>query len=39
LAELETENRKLRERIDAVRERVRTLNARLAFLERGSGAS
>ena len=39
VAELEGENRQLRERIDAARERVRTLNARLAFLERGSGAS
>jgi chromosome segregation ATPase len=38
VAELETENQQLRERIDAARERVRTLNARLAFLERG-GAS
>ena len=35
VADLETENRMLRERIDAARERVRTLNARLAFLERG----
>lgn len=39
VAQLEGENRQLRERIDAARERVRTLNARLAFLERGSGAS
>jgi hypothetical protein len=35
VADLETENRMLRERIDVARERVRTLNARLAFLERG----
>jgi len=38
VVELETENQQLRERIDAARERVRTLNARLAFLERGSGS-
>jgi predicted nucleic acid-binding Zn-ribbon protein len=36
VVELENDNRQLRERIDAARERVRTLNARLAFLERGS---
>ncbi|HET8622618.1 MAG TPA: hypothetical protein VFM14_03575 [Gemmatimonadales bacterium] len=39
VAELEGENRQLRERIDAARERVRTLNARLAFLDRGGSAS
>ena len=38
VAELEGENLQLRERIDAARERVRTLNARLAFLERGSSS-
>ncbi len=37
VAELEGENQRLRERIDSARERVRTLNARLAFLERGGG--
>ena len=36
VTELEGENQRLRERIDAARERVRTLNARLAFLERGT---
>ncbi|HEU5169135.1 MAG TPA: hypothetical protein VFU46_01285 [Gemmatimonadales bacterium] len=35
VVELESENQQLRERIDAARDRVRTLNARLAFLERG----
>lgn len=38
VVELEGANQQLRERIDAARERVRTLNARLAFLERGTGA-
>lgn len=38
VVELEGENQQLRERIDAARERVRTLNGRLAFLERGTGA-
>ncbi len=36
VVDLEGENQQLRERIDAARERVRTLNARLAFLERGT---
>ncbi|MGH7631129.1 MAG: hypothetical protein ACREOF_17435 [Gemmatimonadales bacterium] len=36
VVDLEVENQQLRERIDAARERVRTLNARLAFLERGT---
>ena len=33
IIELETENQALRERIDAAKERVRSLAARLAFLE------
>lgn len=37
--ELETENQALRERIDAAKERVRSLAARLAFLEQGGTAS
>lgn len=37
VVELEGQNQQLRERIDAARERVRTLNSRLAFLERGTG--
>ena len=39
LLELETENQALRERIDAAKERVRSLAARLAFLEQGGTAS
>lgn len=35
LVELETENQTLRQRIDAARERVRVLAARLSFLEQG----
>jgi predicted nucleic acid-binding Zn-ribbon protein len=35
IIELETENQVLRERIDAAKERVRALAARLAFLEQG----
>jgi chromosome segregation ATPase len=39
VVELETENQALRERIDAAKERVRSLAARLAFLEQGGTAS
>ncbi len=39
IVELETENQALRERIDAAKERVRTLAARLAFLEQGGSPS
>lgn len=35
IIDLETENQALRERIDAAKERVRALAARLAFLEQG----
>ncbi len=37
--ELETENQALRERIEAAKERVRSLAARLAFLEQGGTVS
>ena len=36
---LETENQALRQRIDAAKERLRVLGARLAFLEQQSGGS
>ncbi len=39
VVELETENLALRERIEAAKERVRSLAARLAFLEQGGAAS
>jgi FtsZ-binding cell division protein ZapB len=35
IIDLETENQALRERIDAAKERVRALAARLTFLEQG----
>jgi chromosome segregation ATPase len=37
--DLETENQALRERIDAAKERMRALAARLAFLEQGGSPS
>jgi chromosome segregation ATPase len=39
VVELETENQALRERIEAAKDRVRSLAARLAFLEQGGTAS
>lgn len=39
VVELETENQALHERIEAAKERVRSLAARLAFLEQGGTAS
>ncbi|HEX5386055.1 MAG TPA: hypothetical protein VFW66_05085 [Gemmatimonadales bacterium] len=39
VAELERENQALRDRIDAAKERVRALAARLAFLEQGGSPS
>lgn len=39
VVELEAENQALRERIEAAKERVRSLAARLAFLEQGGTAA
>ena len=39
LAELEAENKALRQRVDTARDRVRGLMGRLSFLEQGSDAS
>jgi hypothetical protein len=39
LIDLETENQALRQRIDTARERLRSLSARLAFLEQHGGGT